>query len=243
MPASMSAAGIQAARTWLWGGSRSSPGEMVPGTYRGVSDSRLIVTACSTSTGATGRAKPLTPCEVCTSAFANPTTARTNPTTTARRAGPSRRVTSSTAQYTPNTMHGTASDAGTAYQWSSASSTRSPNTRAAGAATTITDITDSMRSIEVARPPDRARTMSTIDVMSSTAMSPMTTALTAVGTRSPVVTPVTMAQPTPYISTTADSHSHQQRLSGRGDRRAASHVWTSAGVVYSPLATTANTTR
>src|SRR5262245_8455325 len=205
--------------------------------------SRLMHNPWRTSSGPLGRAKPVTPWNVCATAFTRPTSARDRPRRPIGRASPRRRVTSSTAQYTPKTMQGTTMAAGSAYQWASASSTASPQSRAAGAVTTITEIALSRRSIDRARPPDRARTMSTIEVMSSTAMAAITTVLSSVGARSPVEAPTTMAQPTPYIPTSAASHSHQQHWSGLGERRAANQVLTNAGVVYSPLARRANTTR
>ena len=202
-------------------------------------------TAWSASSGAAGSAKPVTPWATWPAPLTSPEAVSAMPTVAIMRLDRLSRRTrtnSSTAQYVPNTMAAVATAAGTAYQASSAWATSSPHTRAAGATTTMTDIVLSMRSTDVARRPERERTITTTPAISSRLVTAMTAALTATDVRMSVIVPSTMAQPVAYISPTATSHSRQHHVSGCGARLAASRRPTRAGVVYRPLASTANTT-
>ena len=132
--------------------------------------------------------------------------------------------------------------AGTAYQSASAARTSSPHTMPDAAVTMTTDMTLSTRSTVTARRPDRVRTAHTTTAITSRPVVVTAAALTHDGTAYPVATPKTMAHPMAYIRMTATNQSHQHQLSGRGARRAARYVNSRAGVVYAPLARTANTT-
>ena len=72
-PASTRTAGSHAPRTWSCGGSRSRPGPIVSGTYRGTSMSRLMHSAWIPSSGALGSPNPVIPWAVCATAFTSPT--------------------------------------------------------------------------------------------------------------------------------------------------------------------------
>src|SRR5215510_3163617 len=128
-------------------------------------------------------------------------------------------------------MQGTASDAGTAYQWVSERSTLWPQRRPSGATITITDMALSIRSTEMARAPERRRTMSTTDVIRSSDTVATAASATGIGACTPVTTPPIMAHPIAYIVTIAAVHSQNVSASPAGARRAACHELSNAGVV------------